>query len=134
MLRMQLELTQLKQDTERRLAEKDEEMEGQRYVYTYMQRLTSNKTLHFRKNFQRQLDAMQQSLDEETKAKNEQTRQRKLIEGQVSDLEGAIEGKEKQVSDQAKNLKKIQAQLKVSEFVLKQCFVHYITISCYYRR
>lgn len=77
---------------------------------------------------------MQQSLDEETKAKNEQTRQRKLIEGQVSDLEGAIEGKEKQVSDQAKNMKKIQAQLKASEFVLKQCFVHYITISCYYRR
>lgn len=36
MLRMQLELTQLKQDTERRLAEKDEEMEGQRYVYTYI--------------------------------------------------------------------------------------------------
>lgn len=30
MLRMQLELTQLKQDTERRLAEKDEEMEAQR--------------------------------------------------------------------------------------------------------
>lgn len=28
---MQLELTQLKQDTERRLAEKDEEMEAQRY-------------------------------------------------------------------------------------------------------
>ena len=33
---MQLELTQLKQDTERRLAEKDEEMEAQRYKeYTY---------------------------------------------------------------------------------------------------
>jgi len=31
-LRMQLELTQLKQDTERRLAEKDEEMEAQRSV------------------------------------------------------------------------------------------------------
>lgn len=57
---------------------------------------------------------MQQSVDEETKAKNEQTRQRKLIEGQVSDLEGAIEGKEKQVADQAKNMKKLQAQLKVN--------------------
>lgn len=32
MLRMQLELTQLKQDTERRLAEKDEEMEAQRFA------------------------------------------------------------------------------------------------------
>ena len=68
----------------------------------------------FRKNFQRQLDAMQQSVDGETKAKNEQTRQRKLIEGQVSDLEGAMEGKEKQAADQAKNIKKLQAQLKVN--------------------
>lgn len=66
-----------------------------------------------RKNFQRQLDAMQQSLDEETKAKNEQTRQRKLIEGQVGDLEGTLEGKEKQLADQTKNNKKMQAQLKV---------------------
>ena len=56
---------------------------------------------------------MQQSVDEETKAKNEQTRQRKLIEGQVGDLESALEGKEKQAADQAKSIKKIQAQLKV---------------------
>lgn len=72
-----------------------------------------------RKNFQRQLDAMQQSLDEETKAKNEQTRQRKLIEGQVSDLEGGIEAKEKQAADQAKNIKKLQAQLKVHAWITK---------------
>ena len=52
---------------------------------------------------------MQQSVDEETKAKNEQTRQRKLIEGQVGDLESALEGKEKQAADQAKSIKKIQA-------------------------
>ena len=61
---------------------------------------------------------MQQSVDEETKAKNEQTRQRKLIEGQVSDLEGAIEGKEKQAADQAKSIKKFQAQLKVNGLFL----------------
>ena len=66
---------------------------------------------------------MQQSVDEETKAKNEQTRQRKLIEGQVSDLEGALEGKEKQVSDQAKNMKKLQAQLKVNNWI-NQVFSH----------
>ena len=60
------------------------------------------------------MDALQQSLDEETKAKNEQTRQRKLIEGQISDLESTIESKEKQTSDQAKNIKKLQAQLKVN--------------------
>ena len=68
---------------------------------------------------------MQQSVDEETKAKNEQTRQRKLIEGQISDLEGAIEGKEKQVADQAKNMKKMQAQLKVNDCAVPNHMFHY---------
>ena len=48
-----------------------------------------------RKNHQRQLEALQQSLEGETKAKNEQTRQRKLIEGQVDELHGTIEGNQK---------------------------------------
>jgi len=55
-LYLQLELTQLKEDTRCQLAEKDEEIEAQR------------------KFFQHQLDAMQQNLDGETKAKNKQTR------------------------------------------------------------
>jgi len=85
----------------------------------------------YRKNLQRQLDALQQSLDEETKAKNEQSRQRKLIEGQISDLEGAVEAKEKAVADQAKTNKKLQAQVKVHRIFfildcLKICFLlHY---------
>jgi len=87
---------------------------------------------YVRKNFQRQLDAMQQSLDEETKAKNEQTRQRKLIEGQIGDLEGAVEAKEKQAADQAKSIKKLQAQLKVA--LVQQYLAHFTIICCHYRR
>jgi len=71
------------------------------------------------------LDALQQSLDEETKAKNEQSRQRKLIEGQISDLEGAVEAKEKAVADQAKTNKKLQAQVKVHRIIF--CIV-YLTV------
>ncbi len=74
---MQLELTQLKQEMERRLNEKDEEMESSR------------------KNQQRQLQAMQHTVDVEVKAKNDQMKQRKAIEAQVDDMQGQIEELEK---------------------------------------
>ena len=76
-LRAQLELTQLKQEIERRLDEKDDEMES------------------LRKNQQRQLEAMQHSLDAEVKAKNDQQKQKKLIEGQIDDMQGSIDELEK---------------------------------------
>ena len=53
-LKVQLELTQLRQEFERRVADRDEEIDN------------------LRKNQQRQLDALQGSLDSEVKAKNEQ--------------------------------------------------------------
>lgn len=76
-LRAQLELTQLKQELERRMNEKDEEVESQR------------------KNHQRQLDALKQSLEEETRLKNEQVKQKKLVEGQVDELQGALDDQER---------------------------------------
>lgn len=77
MLRVQLELTQLKQEIERRVGEKDEEIES------------------LRKNQQRQLEALQHSLDAEVKAKNDQVKQRKLVEGQIDDMQSNIEELEK---------------------------------------
>ena len=70
-------MTQLKQEIERRLDEKDDEMES------------------LRKNQQRQLEAMQHSLDAEVKAKNDQQKQKKLIEGQIDDMQGSIDELEK---------------------------------------
>lgn len=43
----------------------------------------------------RQLDALQQSLEEESKGKSEQARQRKLMEGQVNELQSAFDGQQK---------------------------------------
>lgn len=77
MLRIQLELTQLKQEMERRFNEKDDEMES------------------MRKNHQRQLDALQQSVEEETRVKNEQVKQRKLAEEQIVDLQNTIDDTQK---------------------------------------
>ena len=47
--------------------------------------------LLFRKNHGRQLDALQESVEEETKAKNEATRQKKLAEGQLDDLQTQLD-------------------------------------------
>lgn len=48
-----------------------------------------------RKNHQRQLEALKQSVEAETKAKNEQTRQRKLMEAQLDELQSTIDSNEK---------------------------------------
>lgn len=76
-MRVQLELTQLKQEMERRLNEKDDELESAR------------------KNQMRQLEAIQHSLDAEVKAKNDQVKQRKLAEGLIDEMQAQIDEVEK---------------------------------------
>ncbi len=76
-LRIQLEMSQLKQESERKMNEKDEEIES------------------MRKNHQRQLDAVTQTLEEEVKAKNEQARQKKLKEGENAELQAAVDANDK---------------------------------------
>merc|ERR1719305_1467531 len=70
-LRAQLELTQVRQEIERRLAEKDEEFESTR------------------KNFGKALEGMQTALETETKGKCEALRMKKKLETDVCDLEPA---------------------------------------------
>ena len=48
-----------------------------------------------RKNHQRQLAVLQQTLEAEVKAKNEQSRQKKLVEAQIDELQAAIDGNQK---------------------------------------
>ena len=49
----------------------------------------------FRKNHQRQLDALQESLVQETHAKSEQARQRKTKEELVDELQGTVDAMQK---------------------------------------
>ena len=48
-----------------------------------------------RKNHGRQLESLQQSLEEESKAKNEQIRLKKVVEGQIDELQAIIDAGEK---------------------------------------
>merc|ERR1712014_196750 len=72
-LRSQLELTQVSQEIERRIAEKDEEF------------------LSTKKNFTKGIDGMQTALEQEAKAKAEALRMKKKLEADVSELETALE-------------------------------------------
>merc|ERR1719495_3014245 len=72
-LRAQLELTQVRQEIERRIAEKEEEF------------------MSTRKNFQKAVDGMQAALETESKGKAEAIRMKKKLESDVGELETALE-------------------------------------------
>merc|ERR1711981_1463797 len=71
--RAQLELTQVRAEIERRIAEKEDEF------------------LSTKKNFQKAVDGMQLALETESKAKAEAVRMKKKLEADVSELEVSLE-------------------------------------------
>lgn len=93
-LRAQLELTQVRQEIERRLAEKDEEFESTR------------------KNFAKGLEGMQVALEAETKGKCEALRMKKKLESDVCDLETALEHANAANCESQKSIKKYQQSLR----------------------
>ena len=72
-LRTQLELTQVRQEIERRIAEKEDEF------------------LCTKKNFQKAIDGMQNALEMESKAKSEALRMKKKLESDVLELDVSLE-------------------------------------------
>jgi len=101
-LRAQLELTQVKQEIERRLAQKDEEF-------------ASTK-----KNFLKALDGMQMALEAETKGKVEALRMKKKLESDVLDLETALEHANAANAESQKNIKSIQIRLREVQVRLEE--------------
>merc|ERR1719365_198722 len=83
-LRAQLELGQVRQEIDRRLAEKEEEFENTR------------------KNHARAMDSMQASLESEQRAKAEALRIKKKLEGDINELEIALDHANKANSEAQK--------------------------------
>merc|ERR1712241_248462 len=96
-LRASLELGQVKQDVDRKIAEKEEEF---------------NNT---RKNHARAMDSMQASLESEQGAKAEALRIKKKLEGEINELEIALDHANKANNEALKSTKRYQAQLKEAE-------------------
>merc|ERR1711990_650937 len=93
-LRAQLELGLVKQEIDRRVAEKEEEF---------------NNT---RKNHARAMESMSASLEAEQKAKGEALRVKKALEGEINELEIGLDHANKANSEGLKSVKRYQAQLK----------------------
>merc|ERR1719153_959581 len=96
-LRAQLELGQLKQEIDRKIAEKEEEFENTR------------------KNHARAMDSMQASLETEQRGKAEAIRIKKKLEGDINELEIAVDQANKANSEAQKLTKRYQGQLRDSE-------------------
>merc|ERR1719233_2684847 len=101
-LRAQLELTQVRQEIERRIAEKEEEF------------------LTTRKNFQKAVDGMQAALETEAKGKAEALRMKKKLEADVVELDTALEHANAANADTQKAIKKYHAQIRDAQAKLEE--------------
>ncbi|XP_075997481.1 myosin, heavy chain 7B, cardiac muscle, beta a [Genypterus blacodes] len=93
-LRIQLELNQMKADIDRKLAEKDEEIDN------------------LRRNHQRTLESMQANLDAEARSRNEAVRLRKKMEGDLNEMEVQLNHVNRQAADTQKLLRTLQVHIK----------------------
>merc|ERR1739847_28773 len=93
-LRSQLELSQVRQEIDRRVAEKEEEF---------------NNT---RKNHQRAMESLGASLENEQRAKAEALRIKKKLEGDINELEIGLDHANKANSEGLKAIKRYQGQLR----------------------
>merc|ERR1712013_752238 len=96
-LRASLELGQVRQEIDRRIAEKEEEFENSR------------------KNHARAMDSMQTSLESEQRAKAEALRIKKKLEGDINELEIALDHANKANNEALKSIKRYQGQLREAD-------------------
>ncbi|KAM4606658.1 myosin-7-like [Polymixia lowei] len=99
-LRAQLEFNQVKADIERKLSEKDEEME------------------QTKRNQQRVVDTLQSSLEAETRSRNEALRLKKKMEGDLNEMEIQLSQANRQAAEAQKQLKGVHAHLKDAQLQL----------------
>ncbi|KAM6981317.1 myosin, heavy chain 7B, cardiac muscle, beta a [Aplochiton taeniatus] len=93
-LRIQLELNQIRADVDRKLAEKDEEIDNLRH------------------NHQRAQEAMQATLDAEAKSRNEAVRLKKKMEGDLNEMEVQLNHAKRHAAESEKSLRNLQVQIK----------------------
>jgi len=93
-LRASLELTQVKQEIERRIAQKDEEFASTR------------------KNFAKAIEGMQMALESESKAKTEALRMKKKLDTDVIDLGVALEHANAANAESQRNIKMLQDNIR----------------------
>ncbi|XP_075702307.1 uncharacterized protein LOC142666212 [Rhinoderma darwinii] len=99
-LRIQLELNQVKSEVDRKIAEKDEEIE------------------QIKRNSQRALESMQSTLDAEIRSRNDALRLKKKMEGDLNEMEIQLSHANRQAAEAQKQLRNVQGQLKDAQLHL----------------
>merc|ERR1719273_2823465 len=100
-LRAQLELTQVRQEIERRIVEKEEEFMG------------------VKKNMTKAIEGMSAALEQESKGKTEALRMKKKLESDVGELEIALEHANSNNLETQKVIKKYQQQIREGQTKLE---------------
>merc|ERR1739838_355783 len=101
-LRAQLELTQVRQEIERRIAEKEEEFQATR------------------KNFGKAVDNMQSALEQESKGKAEALRMKKKLESDVGELEVSLDHANAANVETQKVIKRYHQQIREVQVKLEE--------------
>ena len=94
-LRIQLELNQVKSEIDRKIAEKDEELD------------------QLKRNHLRVVESMQSTLDAEIRSRNDALRIKKKMEGDLNEMEIELNHANRQATEAIKNLRNTQGVLKV---------------------
>merc|ERR1719278_2093325 len=100
-LRAQLGLAQVRQEIERRIAEKEEEFESTK------------------KNFQKGIDSMQGAIETESKAKAEAIRMKKKLESDTLDLDTSLEHANAANQETQKTIKKYHLSIREAQAKLE---------------
>ncbi|XP_008415321.1 myosin-4-like isoform X1 [Poecilia reticulata] len=93
-LRVQLELNQLKSEADRKMAEKEEELE------------------QLKRNGQRAADAMQSNMDAEVRSRNDALRLKKKMEGDLNEMEVQLSHGTRLAAEAQRQLRNTQVQVK----------------------
>ncbi|KFP45348.1 Myosin-3, partial [Chlamydotis macqueenii] len=99
-LRLQLELNQVKSEIDRKIAEKDEEID------------------QMKRNHLRIVESMQSTLDAEIRSRNEALRLKKKMEGDLNEMEIQLSHANRLAAEAQKNLRNTQAVLKDAQIHL----------------
>ncbi|OPJ72156.1 hypothetical protein AV530_007891 [Patagioenas fasciata monilis] len=99
-LRLQLELNQVKSEIDRKIAEKDEEID------------------QLKRNHLRVVESMQSTLDAEIRSRNEALRLKKKMEGDLNEMEIQLSHANRVAAEAQKNLRNAQGVLKDTQIHL----------------
>ncbi|CAG5897246.1 unnamed protein product [Menidia menidia] len=98
----EMDLSQIKAEVDRKVAEKDQEMD------------------HLRRNGQRAMESMQATLDAEVRSRNEALRVKKKMEGDLNEMEIQMSHANRQAAEAQKQLRGVQGQLKDAQMHLDE--------------